>query len=197
MSADRETLAAYAARAEDYVRMIKDLADDPCLTAFIAALPRGAHVLDLGCGPGWAAERMAAAGLAVDATDASPEMVAQASSLPGVTARLATFDEIAGENAHDGIWANFSLLHARRADMPRHLAALRKSLKPGGLFHIAMKTGTGEHRDGLGRLYTCYTADELHGLLTEAGFVPFSSRTGRDAGLAGKPEDWIAMAAHG
>lgn len=197
MSADKETLAAYAARAEDYVRMMKEPSGDPGLAAFIGALPAGAHVLDLGCGPGWAAERMAAAGLTVDATDASPEMVAQANRLPGVTARVATFDDLAGEDVYDGIWANFSLLHARRAEMPRHLAALRKALKPGGLFHIGMKTGTGEHRDSLGRLYTYYAAEELHGLLTEAGFVPFSSRTGRDAGLAGMPEDWITMAAHG
>ena len=197
MSPDKATLAAYAARLDEYVRLMDGQLDGPALAAFIGGLQGGAHVLDLGCGPGWAAERMAAAGLTVEATDASPEMVAVAARRKGVTARVATFDDIAGTDIYDGIWAHFSLLHAPRADMSRHLATLRRALKPGGLIHIGMKTGTGEHRDDLGRFYTYYTVDELHGLLTAAGFVPFSSRTGRDKGLAGRPEDWIEIAAHG
>lgn len=197
MSADKETLAVYAAKAADYACMMDKFANDPRLVTFIASLPTGAHVLDIGCGPGWAAAQMAEAGLKVDATDASPEMVEMADQLEGVTARVATFDEITGTDLYDGIWANFSLLHAPRRDMPCILAALRRALRPGGLFHIGVKTGTGEHRDSLGRLYTYYTADELHGYLKEAGFAPFSSHTGRDAGLSGEPADWITMAAHG
>ena len=197
MSADRETLAAYAARVEDYARMAEDQADDPLLATFIAALPAGARVLDLGCGPGRAAERMAAAGLTVEATDAAPEMVERAARIPGVMARVATFDDITGSDHFDGIWANFSLLHAPRADMPRLLPALHRALRPGGRFHIGMKTGTGVHRDSLGRLYTYYTADELNALLAEAGFTPLSSQTGCDTGLGGTPEDRIAITAHG
>ncbi|WP_397544194.1 methyltransferase domain-containing protein [Roseovarius salis] len=197
MTADRETLAAYAAKLEDYARMADDLSGDPRLGAFIAALPKGARVLDLGCGPGWAARRMAMAGLVVEATDASPAMVGEAADIPGVTARVASFDDLDGTDIYDGIWANFSLLHAPRADMPRHLAALRRALKPGGLFHIGMKTGTGAHRDSLGRFYTYYTEEELHVILRDAGFVPFSSDHGCDTGLAGTPEDWVTIAAHG
>jgi len=197
MTADRETLAVYAARLDDYARMADDLTDDPRLAAFIAAMPEGAQVLDLGCGPGWAAARMAAAGLKVEATDAAPEMVEKAAGIPGVTARVATFDDIAGEDVYDGIWANFSLLHAPRADMPRHLAALHRAMKPGGLLHLGMKTGTGEHRDSLGRFYAYYTEDELHDLLCQTGFVPFASETGSDRGLEGIPQDWITISAHG
>lgn len=197
MSTDKETLAAYAAKLDDYVRVTEDLADDPQLAAFIAALPKGAHALDLGCGPGWAAAQMAAAGLTVTATDAAPEMVDLASRSPGVTARVASFDDITETDAYDGIWANFSLLHAPRDAMPRHLAALRRALKPGGLFHIGMKTGEGAHRDALGRHYTYYTDEELHDLLTDAGFTPFSSQTGTDKGLAGTMDPWITITAHG
>ncbi|MEQ8290825.1 MAG: class I SAM-dependent methyltransferase [Roseovarius sp.] len=197
MTADKQTLDVYAAKRDDYVRTTEDHADDPQLTAFIGALPSGAHALDLGCGPGWAAAQMAGAGLTVTATDASPEMVELASHIAGVTARVASFDDITETDAYDGIWAHFSLLHAPRADMPRHLAALRRALKPGGLFHIGMKTGEGAHRDALGRHYTYYTAAELHTLLTDAGFTPFSSHTGTDKGLAGTMDPWITIAAHG
>lgn len=197
MTPDTETLRVYDAMAEKYASVTADASADPLLAGFIKALPRGAHVLDLGCGPGIIAGHMARAGLSVTATDASTEMVTLAAGTPGVTARLATFDEIAGEDIFDGIWANFSLLHAPRAAMPRHLAALRLALKPGGLFHIALKSGTGAHRDALGRLYTYYTADELDHLLRAAGFTPISSATGRDIGLSGEMADWIAITAHG
>lgn len=194
MSVDRETLQVYGARATDYARMTREQADDPRLAAFIAGLPDGAQVLDLGCGPGIAAAEMARHGLHVTAIDATPEMVAEAGRQPGVAARCMTFDEISGDALYDGIWASFSLLHAPRADMSRHLAALARTLRPGGAFWIGMKTGTGTHRDSLGRLYTYYTEDELRGLLRDAGFTPVQSWTGADPGLDGEVAPWIMIA---
>jgi len=197
MSIDPKTIAVYDARAGDYTAMVSDTGKDTALSAFIAALPDGAHVLDLGCGPGNAAAIMARAGHVVTATDASSEMVRLAGAHPGVTAHVATFDDIAGDALYDGIWANFSLLHAPRADMPRHLAALAHALKPGGRFHIGLKTGTGARRDSIGRLYTYYTEDEIYALLRAAGLTPLSSRTGADTGLDGTVAPWITISAHG
>ncbi|MCR9112189.1 MAG: class I SAM-dependent methyltransferase [Rhodobacteraceae bacterium] len=196
MSGDSETLKVYARQAADYAEMVKALENDPSLTAFITAMPEGGHVLDLGCGPGWAAARMAREGLTVTATDAVPEMVDMAGEHPGVTARQATFDDISGTAIYDGIWANFSLLHAPRADLPRHMGALARALKPGGVLHVGMKTGTGEHRDSLGRLYTYVTEDELRGLLSGAGLSPGPARTGADKGLDGTVAPWITLSAH-
>ena len=196
MSGDSETLKVYARQAADYAEMVKALENDPSLTAFITAMPEGGHVLDLGCGPGWAAARMAREGLTVTATDAVPEMVDMAGVHPGVTARQATFDDITGPAIYDGIWANFSLLHAPRADLPRHIGALARALKPGGVLHVGMKTGTGEHRDSLGRLYTYVTEDELRGLLSDAGLSPGPARTGADKGLDGTVAPWITLSAH-
>ncbi|QGX99414.1 class I SAM-dependent methyltransferase [Roseovarius faecimaris] len=197
MSRDDETLSVYAARADDYLKMVEKEAESPILAAFIGGLPKGAHVLDLGCGPGVSAAVMAQSGLTVEATDAVPEMVERAAANPGVMARLATFDDITGTDLYDGIWANFSLLHAPKADMPGHLARLRAALKPGGLFHIGMKTGSGEHRDSIGRFYAYYTEEELCDLLTAAGFKPFSSTRGNEPGLSGEPAPWVCIAAHG
>lgn len=197
MSRDDETLGVYGARAQDYADLTADLEGDKHLATFIAVLPSGARVLDLGCGPGRAAAQMAAAGLGVDAVDAVPEMVALAAAQPGVTARQATFDQIEGRALYDGIWANFSLLHAPRDALPRHLQAVAKALKPGGLLHIGMKTGTGEGRDALGRFYVYYTEAELRDLLAQAGLTPTEHWTGRDIGLAGTSDDWIVIHAHG
>jgi len=155
----------------------------------------GARVLDLGCGPGVMAERMATEGLSVLATDAVPEMVEMAAARPGVEARVARFDEIEGAAEFDGVWANFSLLHAPRGDLPGHLAAIHRVLRPGGLFHIGMKTGEGEKRDELGRLYTFVTEVELRGMLESADFSVLDAARGREAGMTGVPEDWITILA--
>ncbi len=196
MSIDPKTLAVYGAQAQKYADLTGNLEDDRHLAAFIVAMPEGARVLDLGCGPGIAAGQMADHGLKVDAIDAVPEMVAMAALHPGVTARQGTFDDITVTDLYDGIWANFSLLHAPRADMPRHLAALKCALRPGGLFHIGVKTGAGEARDSLGRLYTYYAENELLDLMLATGLAPQNSWTGRDVGLSGQADDWVVIHAH-
>lgn len=195
---DPETLKVYAEKAQYYADLMSASAGkDPLQVKFISALPKGSHVLDLGCGPGHFALFMANAGLQVTASDAVAEMVDLIPEHPSVTPVHATFDDVSGENLYDGIWANFSLLHAPRADMPRHLAALKTALKPGGLFHIALKSGDNSERDGLGRQYTYFTQTELDDLLTNAGFVIDSFTTGRDVGLAGTVDEWIAFHAYG
>ena len=90
---DKQTLAVYAAQIDTYVNMVEGL-DNPALARFIEAMPKGGRVLDLGCGPGQDAARMADAGLNVTAIDASPDMVALAARHPGVTAELAQFDAL-------------------------------------------------------------------------------------------------------
>lgn len=194
---DRETLNVYAQKAADYAAMSDDFnAGDPSLAAFIRSMPAGGRVLDLGCGPGASAAQMAKAGLVVDAFDPVPEMVEMVAQHAGVTARQAGFDEVQTTAVYDGIWANFSLLHAPRADMPHHLAQIKTALKPGGRFHIAVKTGTGDERDSLGRFYTYYTETELTKLLEKAGFTVTDRRVGRDKGLSGDVSPWVALAAY-
>ena len=193
---DQETIAIYDAQADEYARVTRSDAHDTQLLAFIAALPKGACVLDLGCGPGIASAVMADAGLRVDATDASAEMIKLASAHPGVSARQATFDQIEGQSRYDAIWANFSLLHAPRSDLPRHLAALHAACKPKALFHIGVKSGTGSNRDRLGRIYTYYQEDELAALLADAGFCVTNRHTGQGKGLDGSMANWIVLNAH-
>ena len=196
--ADKETLRVYDAKAADYAKLIdSDTKENPYLERFIARLPTGGRVLDLGCGPGLAATRMANAGLQVDAMDGSAEMVAMAAQHDGVTAWQATFDQITGTDIYDGIWANFCLLHASKEAMPHHLAAMVTALKPDGAFHIGMKLGSGSQRDAIGRLYSYYSEPELITLLGAAGLTAGETDHGRTVGLDGTEADWIVVAAHG
>lgn len=199
---DDKTLAVYAKAAEQYAAQFAcvddiDIEQQADLAAFFALMPDGGRVLDLGCGPGQWAAKIKAAGFEVHATDASAEMVSLAKSDFGINATVATFDALTDVAHFDGIWANFSLLHAPRADFPDHLRRVHLALKPGGAFHIGMKLGTAEARDRLGRFYSYYGEDELITLLQEAGFAVTRKRRGNGKGLAGSDDTFVILTAHG
>ena len=96
-------------------------------------------------------------------------MVKIARKHEGINVSQATFAELAEVETYDGIWANFSLLHAPRAEFPAHLDRVATALKPGGIFHLGMKTGLNEDRDSIGRHYAYYSSEELQQMLQEAG----------------------------
>lgn len=197
MSADPGTMAAYQVQAAAYAARFDEARPSAYLQAFMAGLPPAARVLDLGCGPATASAFLRAAGHVPDPVDASAAMVELANGRHAIGARQASFDDLAAVAAYDGVWANFSLLHAPRAAFPGHLAAIRRALRPSGLFHIGAKTGTGEARDRFGRFYCYYGRDELLGLLQAAGLAPGAIWEGHEVGLAGTRDPYIVVHARG
>jgi trans-aconitate methyltransferase len=194
--ADQKTIATYNATANDYVDFVSRTTPDSDLRRFIAAIPKGGRVLDWGCGPGNSAAMMQAAGLASEGIDASEKMVELARSKYGLTVSHATFADLDAVDVYDGLWANFSLLHAPKIDMPAHLQAANTALKPGGFFHIGMKLGTGEKRDKMERMYTYYGEDELLSLIENAGFTINFTRKDKMKGMVGNEEPFIIINAH-
>ncbi|WP_299368093.1 class I SAM-dependent methyltransferase [uncultured Tateyamaria sp.] len=192
---DAETLSVYAVKAAEYADLVKIADADPTLMRFINALPAGAVTLDIGCGPGFAAGAMAAAGMEAHAWDPVPEMVEMAAKLPGVTTRLATYADLDATDVYDGIWANFSMLHTPLADWPNQFAAIARALKPGGLFHFGTKLGSGESRDSIGRLYSYMSETDLTELFAASGFDIIYSHTGEEAGLSGEIAPFIVVQA--
>ncbi|MCB1397018.1 MAG: class I SAM-dependent methyltransferase [Rhodobacteraceae bacterium] len=191
---DDETLRVYRARAEEYDRRMTRDEPEPELSRFIAALPPGARVLDWGCGPGLQAAVMQRHGVDVDPVDASEAMIAIARDRRGLPARQASFDAPL-QGPYQGAWVSFSLLHAPRADLPRHLRALSEALVPGGLLFLGMKLGQGEARDALGRFYAYYSRDELLTHLQTAGFAPIDIEERADTGLSGRTEPGLLILA--
>ncbi|MEL6565346.1 MAG: class I SAM-dependent methyltransferase [Pseudomonadota bacterium] len=193
---DRETLSVYAARAAEYDTLVQSDGPSADMQRFIDAVTPGGRVLDIGCGPGAAAGYFAAAGLQAEAWDPVPEMLAMARARPGVTVRAASYSDLVDEAVYDGIWANFSMLHTPLADWPAQFAAVRRALKPGGLFHFGTKLGTGVHRDSIGRLYSYMEDAALKALLADTGFTLVFERTGEEAGLSGEIAPFIILQAH-
>ncbi|PIE13622.1 MAG: SAM-dependent methyltransferase [Rhodobacterales bacterium] len=205
MSTDRETLEVYTGAAEKYAGKYakggassKNAKQAGDWAGFVALLPPGGRVLDLGCGPGHWAARLREAGYIAEASDATPAMAELAAERYGLAVRVEPFEALdAVPGRYDGIWANFSLLHAPRAQFPGHLARVFRALKPGGVFHIGMKLGTAEGRDSLGRFYAYYGEEELKQLLESAGFTVVSVRRGNGEGLAGGVETFVTVTCHG
>lgn len=192
---DDKTIAFYDDASFDYAEKFAQSKPDAQLLAFMDLLPPGADVLDLGCGPAFASAHMRDAGFTCDPVDASDGMIKAANELHDIGARKLTFDQLDMVAAYDGVWANFSLLHANRSDMPRYLAAIATALRPGGVFHIGLKTGEGSERDKIDRFYTYVTQTELTDLLTNAGFTILQTDHGQGAGMAGTVEPWIVIRA--
>ena len=190
---DQETLDVYNAKAGEYAELTSNDAENDNLVAFLANVHAGGRVLDFGCGPGHFALKMAEAGFEVEATDASLEMVKLADALDGVSARCETFDTLDAVDRYDGIFANFSLLHAPRDAVAGHISQITRALKNGGVFHIGMKTGAGEKRDRIGRQYCYFTETELEKMIVDNGLSVIRRNTGCDIGLDGKPADWVCL----
>ncbi len=192
---DARTIAFYDNAADTYDSRTKTENAGPLLRSFMALLPNGADVLDLGCGPARASAHMRDAGHHPDPVDASQGMIDLANKTHNIGARLLTFDQVDMVNSYDGIWANFSLLHADRTDLPQIMASLATALRARGVIHVALKTGTGQARDQIDRLYTYLTVPELHGLLETAGFEILETEEGHDVGCAGTNDPFVAVRA--
>jgi len=191
--ADVETISVYNDQVEKYAKLVSSEKPGAILLGFIDTLKKDSYVLDLGCGPGNSAVIMQKYGLKVDPVDASDEMVAHANKTYNINARCATFDDLTDKNKYDGVWANFSLLHASIKDFPQYLKAIHASLRPEGVFHIGMKLGNGMHRDSIGRMYSYYSEEELTQHLSDTGFKILDKTFGEEPGLSGEIASWITV----
>ncbi len=132
------------------------------------------RVLDLGCGPGHDAMRMARHGLDVTGVDLSEGMVRQARK-KGVRAEVMDYGALAFPPASfDGVWAARSLQHMPKAELPAVLASVRQLLRPGGRFYMVVYEGTGEgplasEMYPAERYFAFYQPGELRAALLEAG----------------------------
>jgi SAM-dependent methyltransferase len=193
VSTDPDTIAFYQARAPHYVLKFGQ-AHSYQLDPFLDRLPPGGRVLELGCGGGQDAARIAARGFAVDATDGTPAMVAKANERWNVGARVMAFHELEAEAAYDGVWAHASLLHAPREALPDLLARIHRALCPGGWFFASYKLGTDEGRDSLGRFYNFPAADWLAARYAALpGWDNAETRYYTAGGFDNVERDWIDL----
>ena len=121
-----------------------------------------------------------------------------ANEIFNVQAVKADFNELSDINLYDGVWANFSLLHAPRSEMLPNLIRIHKALKKKGYLHLGLKIGHGEKRDTLGRKYTYYQPEEINSLLISAGFTINTQRLDMDGtvSMTGAIEPFMIVTAY-
>ena len=193
---DPDTIAFYQTRAPHYVQKFGQRHSFR-LDPFLDRLPPGARVLELGCGGGQDAARIAARGFVVDATDATPAVVAKTNERFGLGARVMAFDELDAEAAYAGIWAHASLLHAPRAALPGILARIHRAAVPGAWhfasYKLAESEGADEGRDSLGRFYNFPDAAWLMAQYTAIGWDIVEAERDSGAGFDNVIREWINL----
>jgi SAM-dependent methyltransferase len=187
---DPATLSFYASEAPVYAASGKS-GEFRHLAEFLKRLQPGASILELGCGGGLDAAFMIERGFAVDPTDGTAEIAAQAQARLGKPVRVMRFDELETVEHYDAVVAAASLLHVPRSALPDVLSRIWRALKPGG-WHIASYKGGGqEGRDRFGRYFNYMDADELRTAYDQAGaWSAYQNWSGMGGGYDGQQGPW-------
>lgn len=148
-----KTIDYYNKHAEEFTALTFEVDMESLYQPFLAELPEGALILDVGCGSGRDTLAFKKKGYQVDAIDYSEELVKKASRLTGIPIKLKSFYEVDDYEAYDGIWACASLLHCERTRLKKVIGKLVSALKPNGVLYLSFKYGNGD-REKDGRQFT-------------------------------------------
>jgi SAM-dependent methyltransferase len=193
MDPRRIVAAGYDAMAERYLEW-SGLRPSPTRLRYLARaielIPAGADVLELGCGAGIPMTRALAEGRRVTGVDISATQIGLARrNVPDATFRVADMTTLdVAPSSLDAVVAFYSLTHVPREDHAALLAAIRRWLRPGGLFLASMgaddEPGDVE-RDWLGvdMYFSHFGPSANRRLVARAGFEIVSTE------IAVEPED--------
>jgi SAM-dependent methyltransferase len=191
---DGQTLAFYAAEAQAYANRPRPV-DRARLDAFLALLPAGGSILELGCGGGQDSEAMLAKGFDVTPTDGSPELAREAGRRLGMPVRTLLFGDLRETNRYHGVWARACLLHVPRIELPAVIARVHAALRAGGVFYASFKSGRPEGRDKFRRYYNNPSADWLGEVYAGSVWALIDIQRTAGGGYDGAATDWLHLVA--
>src|ERR1700748_3251064 len=110
------SLTYYERNADEFVSRTSRIEIPHLWGPFLALLPQGARILDIGCGSRRDSLYFAQQGFDVVAADPSPAMRKRAAQLTGKPVLDVSFETFDKRNEFDGIWACASLLHVKKVD---------------------------------------------------------------------------------
>ncbi len=145
---------------------------------FVALVPPGGLVWDVGCGPGFDTAVLRQHHLHAYGLDYSHPMITAGRELMGQQNIFIQADmrHLPFCSCADGLWVCASLLHLPRRDAPAALQEFYRALRPGGILYLSVKMGEGErwveggYGRALPRFFTYWQSDELDNLLTKTTF---------------------------
>ena len=189
-----QTLAHYHGRAEAFWEGTRD----HDVSQNIEALLRHIHgappfdILDFGCGPGRDLSDFSRRGHRVTGLEGAPALAQLARKHSGCEVWEQDFLSLDMPAGHfDGIFANASLFHVPRQELPRVLGQLRQSLKPAGVLFSSNPRGDNQESVNGGRYGAYHDLDAWRGYLQAAGFEELEHYY-RPAGLPRDQQPWLA-----
>lgn len=188
---DQPTLDFYAREAEAYAARH---AVSEELAPFLALVPAGGRILELGCGGGRDSEAMLAAGYDATPTDGSPELARQAEKRLGRQVEVLLFEDIDFVDEFEGVWANACLLHVPKPSLPAIFEKIRRALRAGGVVYASFKTGGAETVDRFGRYYN-YPDEAFLIEAIGAGWSSVETAQRAGTGYYNLPADWLQVTA--
>src|SRR6185295_9472088 len=152
------TIQYYDLNADAYANKTSFIDLTDLYERFKKHIPRGARILDAGCGAGRDVRYFIERGNIVIAFDASKEMVRKCREYPHAYCVTMSFLEVDFKEQFDGVWACASLLHLTQTEAKDAMMRLTTALKPGGVMLVALKKGSkGEKsEDSTGRFFQYY-----------------------------------------
>lgn len=149
-------------------------------------------ILDFGCGPGRDLRTFAARGHRPVGLEGAPALAAMAREYAGCEVWQQDFLRLdLPDEGFDGIFANASLFHVPRQELPRVLGQLRAALKPGGVLFSSNPHGDNQESVSTGRYGAYYDLETWRAYLRAAGFAELEHYY-RPSGLPREQQPWLA-----
>ena len=150
------------------------------------------RILDFGCGPGRDLIQFVALGHKPVGLDGSPAFVAMARQNSGCEVLLQDFLALDLPTSHfDGIFANASLFHVPKQELPRVLQALWETLKTDGVLFASNPRGDNQEGWSDKRFGCFHDLDQWRGYVIEAGFIELQHYY-RPPGRPRDQQPWLA-----
>ncbi len=189
-----QTLADYTAHADAFWHGTRahDVSENyAALLGHIESKPPFV-ILDLGCGPGRDLHYFRTLGHEAVGLEGSARFVTMARAYSGCEVLEQDFLRLAlPATRFDGIFANASLFHVPRQELPRVLGELRAALKPGGVLFSSNPRGDNHEAWSHGRYAVFHDLAGWRAFLTAAGFVELGHYY-RPAGRPRHQQPWLA-----
>lgn len=179
MDKSKFAVAGYDKLGQKYTDLYyNDKSDLGFFEKFVKLLPKGAKVLDIGCGPGTFTQHFVKQGFTVEGVDLSRIMIDIArKKLPQVKFQVMDMRHLdfTADN-FEAIFCAYSLIHISSEEIINTLNGFRRILKSGGIVGLITQKGEAdkivvEPMDPKEKMFfNFFTKDRLTKFLTEAGF---------------------------
>jgi len=192
----RGTLADYEQRAEDFWAGTREHDVSQNVKALLSAIEGTPPlaILDFGCGPGRDLRTFATRGHEAIGLEGSARFVEMARNCSGCEVWQQDFLKLdLPPSRFDGIFANASLFHVPRQELPRVLRELAATLKPRGVLFSSNPRGRDDEGWNGARYGAFHSIEAWRSYMTAAGFSEIGHYY-RPPGLPREQQPWLASA---